>query len=256
MSTATAKQFDFIKSLVSERDKTVGVTDVPTFLSTLKVERITIDGAKQLIDHLLKTPKNAVVGRPANVPVNKYAGNCVLCGARVEAGEGTYRRGTKGGWDTLHLSCPEAKAAVMESVDETIVLTSDQIVEGNLKDRQAWNVVNALVQEAEKGGYAIPAFTGTNDLTFFEIKVNQGRVNPEKKGQKFFKFVAGGDREFNATPSFIIRSLRAAEAAGVIESQKIYAAEFKCCARCGKPLSVEESRNVGYGPDCRIIMGV
>lgn len=250
---ASDPQIRFITTLVTERKNQFHVTDVAAFVQALKDQRMTKQGASILIDTLTAVgpdPKPVVAGAapvPANVRPNRFAGKCILCGKEVAAGAGALG-GRAGAWTTSHLpgQCP-----VEEMVLSTMP-TLDEIVAGNLKDARAWAVVNELIATMEKGGYAVPSITGTNDLTFFKIYVNQGRTNPANKGKKGFDHVVGGheDGELRVGPSFVIKAIRAAEAVGFEAAQRKYAVEFTCCARCGKSLTVEESRNQGYGPEC------
>jgi hypothetical protein len=247
---ASSSQLSFIQTLVSERAENVGVTDVSAFMDTITTERLTKTGASGLIDFLLKQPKVAapvVPGQPVRngEPTNRYGGPCVLCGHDVGAGEGTYRRGARGGWETLHLpgGCPlhladgEAEGAVHEAV-----------VEG----KHTWASVTALLQARKPGFFAVPSVTGSNDLTFFALKVNQGRMDRSKKGQKYFAHIVGGHDEdaMRVTPEFVVKCLAAVDAIGEEAAGMAYAEHFVQCFRCGRQLTDEASRARGLGAEC------
>ena len=246
-STATAqhKQLNFIESLVGERTAAVGVTDKDAFMGAIRSERITVEGASKLIDFLLATPKDAPVVVPGtadnrgSLKFNGYAGNCALCGGHVAVRMGTYRpKATGRGFDTLHLPG--------ECIEKATT-----IVAGDSKSADSWDYLKHLTtEEFPDGGFAVPAVSGNNDLTFFTVKSNKGAFDPSKKGQRIFKHVVGGDREYRVTPAFFVKCMEAAKAAGLVESMRLYSIEFQCCARCGKSLTVEESRNVGFGSEC------
>lgn len=247
MSTATitTKQIDFVSRLVSDRVKTLGIPNPDEFVAIIREERLTAKGASDLIDKLLATPTDPAEVAPGEFarsgPSNRYPGDCVICGQNVAAGAGTYRKGGRG-WETLHCAGDPACGAG----------TKAAVVAADGKTEASWDVANAAIAETPKGGYAVPNFTGTNDLTFFKISVNQGRMNPANKGKKYFNLVVGGheDGSFKVSPAYILKCLEAVKVAGTEASQRLYAAEFTCCGRCGKTLTVEESRNTGYGSEC------
>lgn len=272
---ASSNQLSFVSSLVTERQRNVGVTDVPLFIETLKVERFTKTGASALIDHLLATPVDTVEVAAAEPgafvrsgPVNRYGGKCVNCGGDVEAGAGTYRKaGSR--WETLHCSGDPAcgvKAAGTEYGDvvpsiENVTLTD--IITTGRKDNVAWAVVTGALQEVNAGGFAVPSITGVNDLSFFRVKINKGTVNPSKKGQHYFATVVGGkgDGEVAVNPAYIAKAIQAIDSAvytdpdtnvtynGREAAERCYGNEIGQCGRCGKTLT-SEYRKLGIGPEC------
>lgn len=242
---ASAAQLGLIERLVTERSQAVEVDNVAAFITVLRDERLTKSGASVLIDELFKRPVNVVppaagvVDNRNGAPFNRYSGDCVLCGQAVGAREGTYRRGARGGWETLHLpnECPAPQA----------------VVAADTKTPDSWAAAQALVDQLPGGNYAIPSITGTNDLTFFRIVVNQGRVNPANKGRKYFRHIVGGHNpdDMKVSPAFVIKAVEAAKAVGPAQAQALYGRTFTICGRCGRQLTDEYSRQVGIGPECR-----
>jgi hypothetical protein len=233
-TTATANQLGFLASLIGERARQLKIDNVDAAVEALREQRITMDGASALIDRLTAMPKDPPVAKPGDVrngqPVNRRPGRCVLCGGNVAVGVGTYRRGNRG-WDTLHLpgQCPE-KAAPTQTFAERVT----EILDG-LPD----------------GYYAVPAVSGTNDLTFVSFATNKGSFNPAKKGQRYVRHIIGGNNDQeNVSIAWIEKVTAAVRHAGVDESAILYGQRMGQCGFCGKPLTRRYSAGQGYGPSC------
>lgn len=243
-ATATPNQLGLIQKLVDERKTTCSVPDVVAFVEALRTERITKTGASSLIDKLIKTPADPTPGAPQRngQPENRFGGECVLCGNQVGPREGTYRRGNRG-WETLHL--PSDPACVRSA--------APAIVAADSKTESSWDAVEKALHEFGPGYYAIPSVTGTNDLTFFRIGENQGRVNPANKGKLRFHHVVGGhdDGELRVSPAFVFKALEVLRIVGVRKAQQSYGQHIGSCGKCGRTLTDEVSRSLGIGPDCR-----
>ena len=250
---ASLAQLRLIEKLVGERKVATAVSDPAALFEIISTERLTKTGASVVIDTLFKTPvdpapvnPNAPVDTRGSQPFNRYSGDCAVCGQPVGAREGTYRRGARGGWDTLHLDgqCPAPVAA-------------ETVVADDVKTPDSWAVANALVDTLPGGTYAVPSITGTNDLTFFRIAVNQGRMNPANKGKKYFRHIVGGHNEddMKVSPSFVIKAVKAAQAVGPAQAQATYGLSIGACGHCGRELTDARSRAIGLGPDCAAKLG-
>jgi Family of unknown function (DUF6011) len=238
-TTASSNQLGFLGSLIRERARQLHIPDVDAAVTALREQRITRDGASATIDKLLALKTDAVVFPPepvagdprGNLPKNRYAGQCVLCGGRVAEGAGTYRRGDRGGWDTLHLpgQCAE-KVAPRKPFGEAVT----EIL-GDLPD----------------GLFAVPSVTGSNDLTFVKFATNKGVFDSSKKGQRYVRHIVGGynDQE-RLSIEWITKVAAAVRHAGAQESAILFGQTIGQCGFCTKPLTRKYSRGQGYGPTC------
>ena len=161
---------------------------------------------------------------------NKFAGTCVLCGAKVGEGEGRIDRKDSGsGWNVSHLSgeCPERTAT------DAAPLTSD-------------GRGSADFSAVPGGYYATASATGNNDLDFWYV--TEGTRNP---AIRFVKRVIGGSGNERVHRSTALAALSAILAAGTDKSGLRFASELGRCRKCGKHLTDETSRALGIGPKCR-----
>jgi hypothetical protein len=237
-TTATANQLNFVSSLMRERARTLHIDNVDAAVEVLREQRITMDGASAMIDRLTKLPKDPPVATPGADPrgslkPNNYAGDCALCGGRVAAREGTFRRGARG-WDTLHLpgQCSDqaAPAAKRQTFSEA---------------------VTEILGDIPDGFYAVAAVSGTNDLTFTRFATNKGVFDPSKAGQRYVRHIVGGTGEAgNVSLDWIRQVAAAVTAAGVDASAILYGQHVGSCGFCGTELTRRYSRDMGYGPSC------
>jgi hypothetical protein len=240
--TASEKQFSFIARLVAERTQSTGISDVDAFAAAIRTERLTGTGASNLINLLLGGTYPVDVAAPSsqdargNLPQNRYAGDCVVCGVRVAASEGTYRRGKSGGWETLHLpgQCPDS--APVAAQDAPRVSSFAEALDS--------------LADLPDGYYAVPSVTGSNDLTFARIWTNQGRVNPANKGKRGVTHIVGGDKDSRVGAEWITKFAAAVRAIGTEEAQSTYGRAIGSCGACGRTLTDETSRARGLGPEC------
>lgn len=117
------------------------------------------------------------------------------------------------------------------------------------------HTLTEIVGDLEDGRYAIPATSGETDVWYFMVSTNKGFYNPEKKGQRIVRMVAGGGNEFPVTNEWVAKAVAAVRAMGTIESMKLFAAEMHICARCGEDLTQVTSKVTGFGPVCRRKIG-
>lgn len=112
-----------------------------------------------------------------------------------------------------------------------------------------------LLNGIPDGWYAIESRTGNNDLDFFCVTTNAGRINPANKGKRWVKRFVGGD-----TKTIDMRTserIAVAQELALLSPEECQAAQLRfgqevgSCGRCGKSLTDETSRNTGYGPECR-----
>lgn len=116
-----------------------------------------------------------------------------------------------------------------------------------------------LLNGIPDGWYAIESRTGTNDLDFFLVTTNAGRRNPANKGKRWVKrYVGGGVPGAEKTIDMrtseriaVAKELALLSPEECQASQLLFGQEVGSCGRCGRSLSDEVSRNLGYGPECR-----
>jgi len=214
----------------------------------------------------------APAGTVRRGPSNMYPGKCVTCGQNVPAQAGE-RFQAQGSWKVKHHAddpaCKAEKVTVTQADGTSEVRTPTtateaeilEVIRTDAKNSNAWRIVNIVVNNTAPGGFAVPSITGVNDLTFFRIKVNMGRVNPEKKGQHYFAIEVGGKGDItNATPAYILKAIRAIDEVvyefegetftGRDGAERHYGHEFITCGRCGIRLTDKDSRKRGMGSDC------
>jgi hypothetical protein len=227
-TTASDRQLGFIAKLVAERSDAAGVTDPKLFVDTLSAQRVTGKGASTLIEALLKLPVNATAQAAASFRSNNYAGKCVKCGQQVEVRTGRIEKNAGGRWDTFHLDgqCPAA----------------------GTKDKRG--VINEACEGLADGHYAVPNWTGSNDLTFILIGTNKGEFNPSLKGHRYVRNVVGGGGDFPVTLGWINEAIEAIKV-DPKGAMRLYGQEIGQCGKCHRPLTDETSRREGIGPECR-----
>ncbi len=242
MSNAPASppQLGFIERLLAER-ASQAPQGVDAFMEVLRTKRITKEGASSLINSLLAIPVDVIeapvaeAGTPArdlSRRSNAYAGKCGKCGHTVAAREG-YLTGSRGNWGCEHLegACPAeaAKPGVHE--------------------------LSEIVGDLEDGNYAIPATSGETDVWYFTVATNKGFYNPDKKGQRIVRMVAGGGNSFAISNEWVRKAVASVRALGTTESMQMFAREMHICGRCGEDLSRALSKVTGFGPTCRNKIG-
>jgi hypothetical protein len=232
---ASERQLSFIERLCAERHPNGQAAAV-----VLRQQRLTKEGAGKVIDALMAMPviereaPAAAAGAPVDnrgsLPHNRFSGKCVLCGHEVAAQAGTYRKGTTVRWETLHLpgECPSEAAPAPAA-------------------KRTWN---DIIGETPDGFYAVPSITGTNDLSFFKVYTNQGRVDPSKKGKRGIKQVIGGGTDGRVGTEWVEKAIAAVEALGADDCRALYGQHIGECGFCSKPLTRKYSRGMGYGPSC------
>jgi len=239
---ASSKQFGFIRRLLDER-ASQAPEGVDAFMRVIESKRLTSTGASGLIDRLLSIPVDVVApvatataAAPSNRDMsrrsNSYAGKCIKCGHEVAAGAG-YLTGSKGNWGTEHLD-GECQTGTPEPKKHALT---------------------EIVGDLEDGNYAIPATSGESDVWYFTVATNKGFYNPEKKGQRIVRLVAGGGNDFAISNTWVEKAVAMVRAMGNVESMQMFAREMKICGRCGEDLSVTLSKVTGFGPTCRDKLG-
>lgn len=99
--------------------------------------------------------------------------------------------------------------------------------------------------------YALSDLPGSvNSTTFFEVKY--GKKNSKWSGYAFVSRLVGHPGDFQKFP---VKGVARGAILAAIEADPqaaayLFSKEFKVCARCGSPLSDDESRARGLGPDC------
>lgn len=238
--TASEPQLRFWSNLVSERQRSLGITDVCAAVQALRDQRATAEGVSLSIDKLMRLPVDPPVvvpgapvrpagPRPSDAQVSFYT---KLCNERcIEP-------------------TPEAftKSTISSEIDRLKRLPRGGPVTTTTSGKR-WQ--DELLGEVPNGYYAIPSVTGTNDLTFFRVFVNRGTVNPEKKGQKLIKQVVGGKGEsLPVGEGWARKAIAILFAEGLRNSSALYGQEFKRCGRCHISLTDETSRARGFGSEC------
>jgi Family of unknown function (DUF6011) len=227
---ASPKQYGFIRRLVEER-----ISQFPegldAFMTTIQNKRLTGQGASRAIDALLAMPadaKPAVGNRDVSRRSNRYPGRCIKCGHEVAANAG-YLTGGPGNWGAEHLD--------------------GECLTGEVKPKT--HELTEIVGDLEDGNYAVPATSGETDVWYFSIATNKGFYNPDKKGQRIVRMVAGGGNDFRVSNDWVRKAVAMVRSMGAIASMQMFAREMKICGRCGEDLSRADSKVTGFGPTCR-----
>lgn len=194
--------------------------------------------------------------RPART--NKYAANCVRCGARIAAEAGLLTRDANGKWAADHIGdCPPPPApAAAPTAPAT-----------GAPRGGAWT-------EVPDGRYAVPSATGNNDLDFFLVST-AGEDEGEWAGMRRVERIIGGDRDAPVKglarraaleairdasyvtgavevtmPDGVTGTIPARDLTGPDAAAIRYADEFTRCGKCNRSLTDLTSRINGIGPVC------
>jgi hypothetical protein len=89
-----------------------------------------------------------------------------------------------------------------------------------------------------------------NDLVFIRVR--------EYRNRKYIDRVVGGMGMFTRYPLHTSDLARIARYIGTdpLTFGRTFAHHFTACARCLSPLTDQDSRDAGYGPDCRKALGI
>jgi Family of unknown function (DUF6011) len=163
--------------------------------------------------------------------VNRYAGNCTLCGGYVPSEAGVLHGNKETGYTITHL--PDKCVAMSEPPGDG---------NGNLSQRKG------SLPYVPEGHYAIASATGNNDLDFFRVdRPTEG----DYAGRTFVKRVIGGKPDANIRRSEYRAVLQRILDAGPEQAATLYGQALGQCWRCNRHLTDELSRKLGIGPDCR-----
>lgn len=169
---------------------------------------------------------------------NAYAGACLVCGVRVEAGAGLLARKPAGGWGAQHEVCPAAKLDLVDA-----------------------QVVPSLVRD----GVDLRTLPQASDVMYFGVPGSDSRLKvridrPTEGRWAGFVFVkdgaeyGAGERYGRQAPgqqySGEIRDALAAIVADPMGALKRYAELTSRCGICNRRLEDEESVARGIGPVC------
>jgi hypothetical protein len=227
-AVASPKQFDFIRSLVTDRKVNNAIPSIADFMEALTSQRLTKGGASALIDTLLAQPKDAVARTEATptpmapeVRGNRYPGKCGSCGKGVATDDGRIER-INGRWITFHLDgdCPQ--------------------------DLQSQ--LNTMLDGREDGYFCVPFIGGDNhtDYTFFGI-----RTRNNGSGDRYVVHVVGGHGDIkDMSLAWIERAIVALDAVDYLGALMNYGTKLGHCGMCGRTLTDQHSRAMGLGPDC------
>jgi len=169
---------------------------------------------------------------PAKRP-NARVGGCYTCGTPLAIGAGFIEQ-VNGRW---RVYCGDAEACLANQEAKTV----------------AQAVEDEPLPDVPAGHYAIPAFTGDNDLGFFRVK---RPVAGKWAGRTFVNQVVGGHPDAPVRRTQARAVLEAIVAAGIAEAGLRYGTELGQCCRCNRHLTDETSRTLGIGPECRKENGV
>ena len=145
--------------------------------------------------------------------------------------------------------------AAEESVDRWLPGLSKAYASEQIDNVQAWLKANApgvsaapVSTEVPAGRYAVATEDGaTNALAFYKVdRPTEGKW----AGYTFVKLILGGHQEqrmSRAAGEAILRKIALDPEA----ASQAYGREMGQCGRCGLPLTNDESRAYGIGPDCR-----
>jgi Family of unknown function (DUF6011) len=186
-------------------------------------------------------------GVPAGGPRhnrNKYPGDCVLCGAKVESQAG-------------HVELVNNKWKVFHNTGDCVAKFAEVPAMGDPSERVQlpapadWNEgVPAQAKgfpDISAGHYAVKSLTGNNDLDFFRVdRPESGRWD----GYTFVKRIIGGHPESRVRGKWANLALLAIQQADPVKAAWLYGQELGRCSNCNRHLTQYASRRLSLGPDC------
>lgn len=120
----------------------------------------------------------------------------------------------------------------------------------------AINPVTTVKLDVPAGRYALdPVGNEGNSVVFYQV---DAPTSGKWAGRVFVKRLTGApgdwrkDRVTSATATNVLKRINEA---GAREASLRFGRESKACGVCGSPLSNDESRRLGIGPDCRANLG-
>jgi len=98
-----------------------------------------------------------------------------------------------------------------------------------------------------EGYYATKSATGNNDLDFWHVdRPTEGKW----AGYVFVRRILGGKSPTRINRAQQNKALAAIESAGADKAAVLFGQELGRCAKCGRHLTDDASRQRGYGPEC------
>lgn len=126
--------------------------------------------------------------------------------------------------------------------------------DGVLHDPKARTAPSSVKRPAQKlpdcppGYYAVPDWTGKEDLKFFWVKIKKG-TGPYA-GWTFIDHVVGGHVDQPCRGKFAIEAINAILEFGTDNAGVLFATKLKHCYKCNKHLTKKASRTLSMGRYC------
>jgi hypothetical protein len=126
--------------------------------------------------------------------------------------------------------------------------------DGVLHDPKARTSPSSVKRPAQKlpdcapGYYAVPDWTGREELKFFWVKVKKG-TGPYR-GWTFVDQVVGGHPNHPCRGKFAVEAINAILDFGPDNAGVLFATKLKKCYKCGKHLTKKASRVLSMGRSC------
>ena len=107
--------------------------------------------------------------------------------------------------------------------------------------------------DCEPGYYAVPDWTGKEELKFFWVKVKKG-TGPYA-GWTFVDQVIGGHPNLPCHGKFAVDAINAILEFGPENAGILFATKLKCCYKCSRHLTKKASRVLSLGRHCAYLKG-
>jgi hypothetical protein len=101
--------------------------------------------------------------------------------------------------------------------------------------------------ECPPGYYAVPDWTGKEELRFFRVKI---RAKGDWKGWTFVDEVIGGRPERHCDYKLSVEAIKAILEFGVEDAGMLYGIKIKQCYNCNRSLTKKASRALSLGRHC------
>jgi len=248
-TTATPRQIAFLKTLLLERATVLGFdpADIDAVVAAQTAD-LTVRGASEAIDRLKGI-------RPAAAPLSPERQEAIdilvahvgsLTARDASFGRSLVRQWTDSGrlsdkqWPYA-ISLAAKLAAAAERVARETVLTTPTVALAERVGTTRGSVIRVVVPGDVMGT------DGTTDPAYVVS------VDPSRPGVQRESGSVGTTRLSDLASTAAVRVLEhllALDHEGLQQAQAAYGRAFGRCGRCGSPLSTDESKAMGLGPDC------
>lgn len=172
---------------------------------------------------------------------NLYAGDCRLCGSRVEAKAGYLGARENGRWTVEHTECPAPSTDStpgIEKAPEIVLQTGTYTV----TDDDGYHTFRVRIQDLDE------------DFAPGETLIEYLCGPDNDSAYKTFGFIKTGPR-LAVWKRYRDNEVLVRRAQALVSDPEAHL-EAKSCVRCGNTLTTPESIELGIGPHCRKVWGL